>query len=526
MRIPFSIFLIFIHLQLFSQQWLGISSSNYSGTYGIYNNPANVADTRYKFFLNLAGGNIEVANNYASWGAPYSLIGILTNTVSDKYRSANGAILYKNSYTKEDLENKTSTAFMGADIRGPSIMYTFEKYKFSVGLTTRMRLLTNLSNTTTPIARILVNGTALPAIYGIAQNDNHFVMNMNGYVEMGLTFGMVIREQDENFLKAGLTVKRVNALMNVHYLGNDVDYMIDRVAARPKRQNVFFENAQGTYGLTKSGALESASFSPDWLFGNAGAGSGYGFDAGIVYEYRPDYKNYDIKLKDRWTTDGTQNKYLYKIGIALLDIGRMKYNNPNYVFQTDIAETGVLVAPGTFNKIDSPEKLYQQMNTAFGLQETNYHHDFISALPTAFSANFDYHYSQKFYLSASWIQSLRNPRVQGMNQPSLIAVTPRWEAKWLEVSLPLVLMNGYRNFTVGLAGRAGPLFIGTDNLGGLLNIGNPRGINAYFGLFLPILRKLPDSPNPCYTENKTGWGQGIRDIFQKRKKQRRWNRIR
>ena len=113
-----------------------------------------------------------------------------------------------------------------------------------------------------------------------------------------------------------------------------------------------------------------------------------------------------------------------------------------------------------------------------------------------------------------------------MNQPSLIAVIPRWESKWLEVSLPISLQNGYRNLAVGLAGRAGPLFVGTDNLPGLLNIGNPKGLNAYFGIFVPIHRKLPDSPNACYSETSAGWGQGIKDIFKKRKQRRMWNRVR
>ncbi len=69
-------------------------------------------------------------------------------------------------------------------------------------------------------------------------------------------------------------------------------------------------------------------------------------------------------------------------------------------------------------------------------------------------------------------------------------------------------------------------FIGTENLGGVLNIGNPKGISTYFGLFLPIYRKLPDAPNACYVETRTTLRQELRDIMQKRKQKRRWNRVR
>lgn len=524
MRVSFCFLLILIQLQTFSQQWLGISPSNYAGTYGIYTNPANVADSRYKIFLNLAGANIDIVNNYAAWNAPYSIVGLVTNTVPSKHRASSGSILYRNTYTKESLENTNSTAFLGTDLRGPSLMFTLEKAKMAIGLTSRVRLITNMNNTTTPVARTFVNGTIIPSIYGIPQYDNHFAVNLNGYAEMGLTLGKVIREQDEHFLKVGLTVKRVNAFLNLHYIGDDVDFTIDQVTGNPRKQNLFFENAVGTFGMTKSGAMQIAGFSPSWLFGNAAAGIGYGLDLGFVYEYRPDYTKYDIKLKDRWTMDGTQNKYLYKISMALVDFGQIRYKSDPFVYQTDVAESNVLIRPGTFSKIDSPDKLYFQMNNAFSWTDINYRHQFNAPLPAVVATTFDYALSKKIYVNATWIQSIRDTKSIGMNQPSLIAIIPRWESKWLEVSVPISLQNGYRSPAMGLAGRAGPLFIGTDNLPGLLNIGSPKGLNAYFGLFVPIYRKLPDSPNACYSETRAGWGQGIKDIFKKRKQRRMYNR--
>lgn len=524
MRLFIGFFLLTFHV--YSQQWLGISSSNYAGTYSIYSNPANIADSRYKFFMNIAGANAEVINNYASWAAPYSFIGLSTNNVSDKYRAANGLPAYKNSYTQERLGKKNSVAFVGADGRGPSLFYTFEKAKFAIGLTSRGRFLTNLGNTSADVAHVMVNGTILPDLYGKPQNDNHFTMNMNGYSEMGLTMGVVIWEQDQDFFKVGLTVKRVNGLLNIHYLANDIDFTVDKNQLRQNRQDVFIKNAEGVFGLTKSEAIANTKLTPQWLFGNLAAGTGYGFDIGVVYEFRPNFDKYDVKLRGKWLTDGTKNKYLYRIGVSLLDIGQLNFNNPAYVSEINIAETNTLISPGTFNKIDSPDRLYNQMNIAFGLVDASYKHNFVSPLPTAFSINFDYKLSEKIYLNSTWVQSLRNPKTIGMVQPSLLAVTPRFESKQLEVSLPIALINGYRNFTVGLMGRLGPLFIGTDNISGVLNIGNPKGINAYFGLFLPIYRKLPYAPNGCYVEQKTTLRQELSKVFQKRQQRRRWNKLR
>lgn len=524
MRILFCLF--FIPAFSTAQQWLGISTSNYAGTYNLAANPASIADSRYKFFLNIAGANTEFMNNYAAWAAPYSVIGLFTNTVPNRYRASNGLPGFKPEYIEEAIGKKNSVAFAAADVKGPSLIYTFEKAKFAIGFTSRMRVLTNLANTSSDVAHVMVKGTFIPNLFGITQDNNRLLLNLNTYAEMGFTLGAVVREQDQDFFKVGLTIKRLNGLLNIHYVGENLDFTVDANATRARRQDVFFRTAVGTYGTTTSNAIRTASFSPDWLFGKLAAGTGYGFDIGAVYEFRPDFDKYDMKINGKWRMDGTKNKYLYRIGVALIDVGNINYNNPDYVNVTQINQSNVLIQPGTFNKIDSPDRLYNQMNNAFNLNDANYQHSFRSALPMALSSNFDYKFSEKIYFNVTWIQSLRNPKVIGMNQPSMFALTPRYESKMFDVAVPIALQNGYRNLTIGLAGRAGPLFIGTENLGGVLNIGNPRGISVYFGLFLPIYRKLPDAPNGCYVETRTTLRQELRDIMQKRKQKRRWNRVR
>ena len=57
-----------------AQQWLGISGSNYAGTNSIYNNPANVADSRHKLYVNLVANDVFISNNYVGYNAPYSIL--------------------------------------------------------------------------------------------------------------------------------------------------------------------------------------------------------------------------------------------------------------------------------------------------------------------------------------------------------------------------------------------------------------------------------------------------------------------
>jgi hypothetical protein len=351
-------------------------------------------------------------------------------------------------------------------------------------------------------------------------------MNLNGFTEMGLTLGAVIREQDQDFFLFFLTVKRLNGLINIHYLVDNLDFIVDANSAKALRQDVYFKNVAGTYGTTNNAATRSFSLSPSWIFGNLAAGTGYGFDIGAIYEFRPEFDKYEVKVKGKLLKDGTKNKYLYRIGVALIDVGSINYNNSTYANVIQIAKTNVLIQPGTFNKINSPDRLFYQMNDAFGISQADYQNSFVVALPMALSSNFDYKISENIYINATWIHSLRNSKKMGMNQPSMLAITPRYESKWFDIAVPISLQNGYRNFAFGLASRIGPFFFFFFFLGGIINIGNPKGISAYMGLFLPIFRKLPDTSNGCYLEEKITLRQEIRDIIKKRSQRRAWNRIR
>ena len=50
-----------------AQRYLGIATSNWSGTNGMYLNPANIADSRHKFTIDLFSVNVGVNNNLAKF---------------------------------------------------------------------------------------------------------------------------------------------------------------------------------------------------------------------------------------------------------------------------------------------------------------------------------------------------------------------------------------------------------------------------------------------------------------------------
>jgi hypothetical protein len=68
-----------------------------------------------------------------------------------------------------------------------------------------------------------------------------------------------------------------------------------------------------------------------------------------------------------------------------------------------------------------------------------------------------------------------------VKRPSTLAVVPRFEHRWVSVSLPLVA-NDWRSFRMGAAVRLAWLYFGTDNLGSFLTKDKLSGTDVYVGL--------------------------------------------
>jgi hypothetical protein len=511
-RTLFFLFFLFFSLVSNAQQWLGISGSNYAGTNSVYNNPANLADSRYKLYVNLVGNDLFFANNYVGWNAPYSPLQLFTNTAAQEYRNSKNVIIFKNTYYDINTNGGLFHANLLDDLRGPSALFTIND-KHSVGLLTRVRTILNFNGVSETLAEAIRLGTDTSSLKGQPFKLSETSLNINSYAEIGLSYGRVLKDDDEDFIKVGITVKRVVGLYSSHLNIQEADYEIiddpTDLATPPKRkkQILNINTLKADYGYTTEGSYKNVSLSPNWAFGNQSSGAGWGVDVGIVYEYRPDNRKYTYREKGVAKLDASKNKYEFRIGISLLDIGGISYNNPNYVRNWQVDVTNKTFNSTDVSMIEGSDDAYKRINDVIGLSDLNSQSNFSTGLPSSFQINMDYHLRDKFYVNSLWVQGLRGSQSMSMKMPSSLSVTPRWEGKWFEVAMPFVLFNNYNAFSFGIGGRIGPLFLGTDNLGSFLNINSPRSTDIYFGLSLPIYRKPPTLPNTCFYEKKErkGW---------------------
>lgn len=65
-----------------SQHLPGASMGNYAGTNALYHNPAFVADSRYRVYVNVAATQLYTANNHVRYEAPFSFFNLLTAPIS------------------------------------------------------------------------------------------------------------------------------------------------------------------------------------------------------------------------------------------------------------------------------------------------------------------------------------------------------------------------------------------------------------------------------------------------------------
>lgn len=516
----FVIFCITPLTPVLSQHLPGAAMGNYSGTQALFHNPAFVTDSRYSVYGNLVGTQLYIANNFIKYNQPYSMASLLTGTVPKQYYSERGKIVFDKNNLEERLNGRVKHLNAGGDTRLPSLMVSLFKGKVGVAVTTRARYMLNMTETTEQLAQLLKGGIHTPELLNTYPSSQSGRVHLNGVGEVGFTLGGEVINNEADYLKVGITVKRMIGLYNAHVELNNVDYEIQEdntpypELPPRQRQQIVLNNVNGSYGYTTDAAYKNFAPTPAWFIGNAPAGSGWGFDIGAVYEYRPDIHKYTYTERGVRKQDASKNKYLYRIAVSLTDIGSVTFKNANYVVRQEFQSNSGVINTESFRGAKGIEGYLSALDQTLGASPALRSYYFKSKLPMAFQASVDYNVKPKVYVNTLWVQNLRSASSFGMKSESVLAVTPRYEDRWYEVSVPVSILNKYGSVGVGLAGRLGPLWFGTDHLTAMLNIGKPKAFNFYAGVSAGLFRRPPNSPNPCYPNTRDSW---FRRIFASRR---------
>ena len=435
-----------IYISLFSQDFSGSRSGNYTGVNGVFSNPANIADNRYRWNVNLFAFNGNLGNSQGTFS-----LGNLSTAFGNDVDS----FFFGNS-------NKESSAMGSMDLVGPSVMVNLGKNSFAI--TTRARVLANIKDIDgNLIQSIDDDNDALPVT--LNSNSNQKII-MNGWSEIGGSYGRVLYNQGPHFLKGGVTIKYLmgstNNFANINSLKGTLEE--DLVG------DVYLTNASGRVALGVSGIdLDDAESAGD-LFKSYG--HGVGFDLGFIYEYR------------------TGNNYKFKVGLSLMDLGSIRYKPEADEFgdYTINVPNGSHWYPSDLDgKSISEVKTYLDASPYFVNNAPNLS-KYKANLPSTLQLTADWNIQDNFYAElAGQLSVVSKTDIYSSFYYNAITLTPRYEGRKIGFALP-INYNELTNFNMGLAIRLGPCFIGSGSFLTAL-IGQSKQADLHFGVRFGGLRK-------------------------------------
>ncbi len=473
-----------------AQNFMGVAPTNYGGTHTLYLNPSAAADSRYRLYVNLGAVNFHLNNNYAQWVGPYKMTRLVTGRAPDEFRNSDGGVALEPQYFRERLDGKPKQGTAWSEVRGPSVLLNVGS-KTGLALTTRLRAAVQVDGASERLLSLVRLGLDVPALWNVTNVDNRFNTNANVYTEVGGTLARTLVDGGRHFLKAGGTVKYLSGIYGAYVQNRGLSYRVIPTGAEGR---LLLENLDADFGYVDQVPLDNA-LRLGTLFGQGTPGQGWGFDLGLTYEFRPFVDDYRYDHDGQERLDPEENKYTIRLGVALLDLGRIDYRDPALVRNYRVQRTNTDINLSDFEDVTGSDELLRTLEQTLDVQDSEVTTSFSTGLPTALSANADVRLGNEFYVNVTLLHNLRSARSISLRQPNVLAVTPRIEASELTVAVPMQIVNN--QFTFGAALQLGPILVGTDNLIGLLGATKmltPQGVDAYAGLSIPVRSRKPAKP--------------------------------
>jgi len=309
-----SFFVLWGH-QVTGQEMFGVTLGNYNGLTGSLLNPAIMTNTKNYLEINFIAGDIFAFNTAAY--IPASDLTIWQALKQDAempvYGDNNSSFLiYSNRNPKYAVQN---TRFLG-----PSVMYQYGKHAFAI--TTGFRFFTSANNIPWEIPVFGYEGMDYGPINNVNFDDYNIDLATQAWIDVGISYAYEAYHFLDNQVTVGITARKLWGYMGVYGQVNNANYIV------PNDSVLNILNLNGETGFAVPVDYESSDFP---LHDPVFKGSGVGFDVGVVFTKR---RFVDDK---RWekACDQEFKEYVYRIGLSILDIGRIKYSSNAQVHSFD-----------------------------------------------------------------------------------------------------------------------------------------------------------------------------------------------
>lgn len=423
----FSSLLVFWILQsalcgLWAQERQGMASSNYLSTSALLLNPSSTADSWVYMQANLISGSGFVSSNtaYLPGFSPWKLIG---GSVPEP--------AFKNPSGKE-----YATAVAG--LEGPGFVISRDLY--GLGFFTRVR------------SQGIIKALPYEAIEAILSDDpeKQFADHPDIALSDVSLSNMIWAEYGLNAAKMFPKGK------NLWLIGTNLKYLTG-----VNVQYKFVNNLEAVYVDTNYQVIRLKATD---RYNNPAWSSGRGVSGDFGFTYKRMLDRVDNYFANSPRSNCNYANYKYRISLSLNDLGALKFSKGTYVAQIDT------------------ETIAESLQQSYAEEMSEYYktdQPIWAISPAGLVLQGDYNFENSLFLSALLIKNLVPDRIPGGRSSNLFSISPRFERKNFEVSLPFTLQR-FVYPHLGLAFRFRSVVFGVDNIVPFLKSSNTQHFGLYF----------------------------------------------
>ena len=442
---------------------LGLVNGNYAGLNGGVINPSFMANTKLKSDINLFTASAFVENNYLYFPSRESSIIKLVNGVYDFHfiPKPYGTGERKVYAYYEDKSNKN--IFVNTRMIGPSVMFSCKDNVFAIR--TGFRVMSSTRRLPYDLANFSFYGLDFKPQHNVNYQRDNYDMATMAWWEVNLSYATIVKRSFHSLWSVGISVGPAFGNSGAYMSGGETKY----IAYNDSVLNV--QNLNAEFGVCLPVDYDDNDVD---IFNSVVRGMGWGMDIGFTWQYRN--RPYQRKPIDDFYKKRFED-YKVKIGVSMLDIGWINFtkNAQKHCFD-NVSNNWINVNELNYNNLSEEFKIvsnlfYQDSN------ESCQANKFRMYLPTSLSAQVDFHVKDWWFINSTMIFPMvyKSPMVE---RPVVLSLTPRFESRFLEINVPIVLYD-FKYPRIGFSIRIEGLTIGTDHIGCFFSTGDFTGADVY-----------------------------------------------
>lgn len=446
------------------------SAGRYAGIHGVQLNPSALSFNKPYWSVTLGGGGINVQNNLLSltpvaW--PRLALGADLFIKADNARNRlNGPVtgdVIAQEHIDQPLLLQQSLWVMPLGI-------TFQLGKHGFALSNQIRQELFVEGLAARAMRHQWEGILFEPLLDSTVSSPGLEFQFNMWNETSLSYSYRFLHSWSRVASVGISAKVLVGMRSMNFGLDQFKYLIR------EPDTARFSQFDGLYARSMGADA-------------TGSGLGMAFDIGFTYgkidqyTFRRPQKRRGVRsfnFRRRGPVRKPAPDYLWKVGVSVLDLGLISYNAPMF----DINSRADFSATKPFFDFSQRDFDMNFVGELQGNGQVNIIDGYTIGAPTALSVQFDGKLYEQFYFYAGIVQRMPIMGDFKMKRTNYLTAALRMEYDWAEVTLPMTLIE-YNQLSIGLAGRIGPLMLGTDRFGELVGISRVGAADFYlaFNLF-------------------------------------------